>query len=938
MSMLAGAGPNGQTQPATDELKNAAFTCIGAIIEVSSSARQDKTLFQDQGTRNIADQLVYLLLESITDDSSEQVQLKASEALLQLIKAIRSRVFLASLLPRTVSSLVKALKLSTTIRRTQKVLVSNVKVLRMIIIQTLSDRVATTTDLEEERQILDNSWLKATSTQIKNALIQHEGASVRRSIEELCVVVLEECQVTLSDSMPVVLESLVVLASLPEGESAQMTCRHIVTVYPNIAEILQSNFLNWSNTLPRLMQSQNDEVKEMALRKLTVTLPLLAQTNVSTIGSQQNFLPMLIDGVSNLIQESPTKTVDMQDVDSSLDALSNTRSMSQFDFQLVLLNHEAQKSTTTQLQRLVKALRDESGNQNLVRSLTDIVAEADGATRLAALWLALEMLKDKDSFTLDDLLVSDIDSDQSTHRARQLAELHATTFESLSSVHQTESTGPDHWRFQALALEVLVLYAQSHSPDSFRSELVDTLYPVLSLLASPNSLLRSHAMTALNKLASICQYHNTQDLLIQNADYLVNSIAWKLNTYSLSPEAPQLLGMMVHLCGAEIVPYVDDLIQLIFAALDNYHGYSALVETLFSTLKKVIDVSVKQPLLAITQGQRTIPNHAKTASSISRTSDVLSDLRARKQRKVDFGRPANEPPATAPHRPWTDALDGPSFTDPAGDEDGGLTEQDSDQNLAPLKNSEEAEEHKKTKSHTLLLNIAKSTVPHMTSPSPRVRQVLLGILKDISPLLAGDENSFLPLVNNVWPVVVSRLFADEGMDEETAYNTAAAADTIAVLCTNASDFMSSRIERISEDLIRLWKQVRKSVLVEGAKGTLHESNARSQTLATTSVINLHVSNTASSELSPEKAVLAHHFTRTSKMQIFNSLVNLVAVIVGHVRLSLDTRDALIRLLLPFKARSEDIGVVLQTANADWVWLYQLRYGDNGPVSQPLTAK
>ena len=957
MSMLAGAGPNAQTEPATEELKVACFQCIYAVVKALNASQKGSDVFEDQGTRNVVDQLVYLLLEAVTESSSDQVQISASSVLLQLITSISSRVFLASLLPRTASALTKALKPSTKARRTQKVLTTNLKALHSILNATLADRVALNPSAGDEREALGESWLRATSGQVKNALIQvsklrtYDSTIVHRALEELCVMVIEECHATLADSVSAMIETLVVLSAQPDNQSARSTCRHLVIAYPEIEEMLKVSFMNWSRSLPRLMQAQDERTKQFTLQKLAATLPLLCESQSSNVTVVNNLVPLLVSGISNMIQDTSSKTYELRgDSNSTLDALVRALPAEDRRFEQFILSHESQRDTKRHLEELVNILRQSPEQLNIARWLMESVAEAEGVARLASFWLALQLLQDGNGtskhMSIDDFLTSTSSQSELTSTSSILSDVHATALPLLSSVFDESSDEEYGWQVQALAMEAVVLHAQSYSGDSYRPELIDTLYPVLSFLGSPNAMLRSHAITALDKLAHSCQYASTADLLISNVDYLVNSVAWKLNTYSLSPEAPQILRMMVHLCGAELMPYLDDLIQSIFAALDNYHGYPEWVETLFSTLKAMVDVAVKQPNLAIAQG-RDVPVHHKSASPISNTSDILDDLRARKRRKLDFGRSAEEPPSKAPQRPWTDALDGPSFSKPAEPSDeelDNMSDNEANEKLAPLKPPAEEEEQKLSKSHTLLLNIAKSTVPHLASPSPTVRHLLLDLLKDISPLLSRDENSFLPLINAIWPVIVPRLFANQTDDEETAYNIAAAADTIAVLCQNAGDFMASRIEEVIQQLVRLFRSVQGQVNTKSPSSRSKAFNGVAQPLSPSTpagkprfvasgAIDLRVVKSSNEETSlaskpnsERQMMFRPDSMRTSQGQILDSLITLLVSILGNVRLTLDTGDEIMALLMPFMHLKEGLRGALEVYNEDAVWLYDLQTG------------
>ena len=141
MTLVGAPDPKKQTDPPSEELKEASLLCIGTIVAQLTGGHDSIRMFQDLGTRSIVDQLVYLLLEAITENESDRVQAAAAEALLQLISAISNRVLLASLLPRTASSLTQVLKTSPKARRTRKVLVSYLQLLTSILRSVLADNV-----------------------------------------------------------------------------------------------------------------------------------------------------------------------------------------------------------------------------------------------------------------------------------------------------------------------------------------------------------------------------------------------------------------------------------------------------------------------------------------------------------------------------------------------------------------------------------------------------------------------------------------------------------------------------------------------------------------------------------------------------------------------------------------------------------------------------
>src|SRR5690606_22271970 len=93
--------------------------------------------------------------------------------------------------------------------------------------------------------------------------------------------------------------------------------------------------------------------------------------------------------------------------------------------------------------------------------------------------------------------------------------------------------------------------------------------------------------------------------------YMVNSVALRLNTLDISPASTQVLTMMIRLTGPRLVPFLDDVVESIFAALENYHGYPLFVESLFSVLKELVNQAVKSDTLLLEDQKHSVPVHKK---------------------------------------------------------------------------------------------------------------------------------------------------------------------------------------------------------------------------------------------------------------------------------------------------------------------------------------
>ena len=535
------------------------------------------------------------------------------------------------------------------------------------------------------------------------------------------------------------------------------------------------------------------------------------------------------------------------------------------------------------------------------------------------------------------LSFEDTPSDLSVSRPYLISELYATLLPQITSI---DTYADDYdWRLTAVAVEATIMQANQLG-QSYRPELVDTLYPLLSLLGSHNEALRQYAMTGLNLLSQACGYTSTSDMLIDNVDYLINAIGLKLNAFDVSPQAPQVLLMMLRLCGARIIPSIDDLVGSLFSALDNFHGYPRLVEMIFKVLQTIVDESKAQPQLAITLGL-TKPMPRRNAVHVSTLDDILSDLRQRKDRKRkhieedDNGESIHH----TPQKPWTSKSTTEKDINP-DENDNEISEGVEESTQQPEK------EPTLSKPHTLLLNIARATSPHLSSPSPSVRHTLLDLLISAIPLLAIHENSFLPLINDLWPSVIARLLTplannsatgstslthgtsmdgygvgatagDRGQTGEMSYNIVAAAEVVASLCREAGDFMSTRIEDLFTKL---------QALFESTRSQVEQKHTANRTVAGKGMLQLSVSSDAKRPASSTAAMVpaseGGSTTRTAQGQILAALVKLLCSILEHVRVSDDMGENIVVMLGPWVGRSEEVRRVVGLWNEDALWLLE----------------
>lgn len=851
LTIMAGGTP-GRSQFRSEELIIAAFDCIGSLCHMLEGPEPSVMIYNEIGTSTIVDQTIYVLLEEITDGASNEVQLAAANALTRLNDRITNRVVLASLLPRTVSSLTKALRPTTQIRRSYKVLSRCLHILTNLLRATLNDVDVDTAmrgghggqnnPSANTLPVLDDSWVKATASQVKVALANvvrlrnHDRADVRHSLLELCLTVVEQCPKSLSESNPMIVETIVVLAVHEDHEdkcNSYMALKHLALSSQMVLDLLKSNLHTWIIALPRVMQSNDDSAKQRGVKQIAIAFQVLSEIQEISEILDETLATSLSDSVSTAIRTTSTAPQPLPA--PSAVGFELTISQDFKAFPPVLMEHQNQRETLSELNSMISRLSAMDVSLVMTKSMLKKMQSATNDSLLAPFWLALSFLKNPSSLqsSIDDML--DLGPSFTT-RPILVEDLYAFSLPLLTDM--TIRNDSD-WRILAFSLEAIALQA-SQLGESFRPELIDALYQVLQLIGSTNPNLQHHAMTCLNVLTAACGYSDTSAMLVDNVDYLVNSVALKLNTFDISPQAPQVLLMMVRLCGASLIPYLDDLIGSIFAALDAFHGYPKLVELLFSVLGTIVDEGAKKPeMLAITgNNEKDMPvSHQKQSPrlrSVSEVTKLFTDLRERRER-IELTEDVREVLSPHPKEPWESAFKNSRVPN---------SEQEESEHGEDEATTDTREETKQlSKTHTLLLNIVKSIPPHLASPSPYLRRSLLSILTRALPILAKDEDSFLPIINDIWPSVSARItlpaslpwtstslttvnsttttttndetnatIMDENGIQEETFIMEACCTTISTMCKGSGNFMSSRIKhefpRWKKLYLRCWDRVR----------------------------------------------------------------------------------------------------------------------------------
>ncbi|KAI1432332.1 ARM repeat-containing protein [Xylaria sp. CBS 124048] len=976
LTFLIGGAPGQEKRHAVpEETELESFKALTSIVKASGSSPSGAAALVETNAIPALGHAISVVLDGITGGRTPVIQLEALSTLGALMIAIKDQTALASFLPGIVSSLSRLLSPPIALKAQNKVLERGIDILKRVLTTVLGDIKIrgllakpsdTRVDEDSEGKILSSSWLKATTAKVKLALASivklrsHVSDKVQARLGRLCIALLDECHQSLADASPILVETAMMLDA-DDGQLSmyETSLTDLARIYPELGEAIKTTVYNWVTSLPRIVQSSEEKIKYRAMRSLLKGQHFLTTLQIDSSILDDSLAASLRDTVNALVvgskpgrilSELPSDALELSGVDP-------TKQDNLVRFPPILIASDTERQTRAALVDLVSKIGSRPQRISLAGDLLSYARDSKGLGQVTSYWLAFELIKATltQSSELDEFLDFTTAIETSDGSESALQELYTHSVAILDSQAEVEDVD---WRIQALALEVTT-FAASRLQDQFRPELIDVLYPIVTFLGSTVPQLRQHAIISLNNIAAACGYPNVTELIIDNVDYMVNAVSLRLNSFEISPTSTQVLRMMIKLTGPRLIPYLDDVVASIFAALDNYHGYTLFVEGLFSVLGEVVQQGSQSSNLLLGDTSKSI-NHKKTAPKISTTNDLCAILsernerqRKRHQEELDFEKLERQP-----KRPFK----GPPVTDIADQEDEEVKEAE-----APSGEVEKPTPPK-TPTFQLLSRITSLTQHYLTSPAPTLRKSLLNLLTTVCPALASDENDFLPLVNAIWPVLIERLY-----DTET-FVVVAACEALCALCAAAGDFLSTRFktewwdngfgkwcQKVKADAARSQKRsgiqgkrnagATASVPLSNTKGQSREERGsgiiipyrtadgqlETRDARTESVGSVSGSGSGSGSSIVSEPGLGRF---AQAVQVWNAVQSLLVAIVTYVQIDEDIFDQMLPLLADaLESRNPQVHAALEAVDADSVWLFMYEHGMLAvePGSQPVMA-
>jgi hypothetical protein len=875
---------------------------------------------------------VTVLLDcAVLGDKNIELQINSLKAMITLASNVfKSGDVLAALTPGIVSAITKILSQKNGGKRNYKVLVKALDLFAVTLIKVFNDQDLNLHKKDDTipsdiKSFRTNSWLSASQSQVKISLNTfsyirtHTRTEVLSALLRFSLDLLTSSLYALGNCVSILVDNVVFIGSLKSIVDPSLVSDTLfqfgVLLKNNtfIRDSLKERMYEWISSLPRLL-SNHDESQALLILNVIVTGIKLLSSFASSSSAEIEYFELLFsttlqDALSLKITSKVLPTLlpqhnELSNIATSTDLVLSKNSGGLFkDLGLRLANDLVEIELVRALSYFGSITTSTASFENLMMQ----VQKAQSPSYKALLtWMSINFFKglvfNRGSEVDQWLLTDDGTSNEAlTKPQKDDAAIAMYTFCSdiLTTATSSLNVVKGNERFDdallCIALEGIEQVAAYMGTD-FQTELMDVLYGLVDFLGSSNSVVRATAQRAIISVARSCEYPDVRTLLVENSDYIIDTLSIKLNTLDFSVQGPVNLATLVKLSGVGIIPYLDDVIGSLFSILDNYHGYSSITSGVFQALESVVEETSKaydQKLLDdVSQGDPiTIESRFQYTSDFD---SLLKRLDA-KPEVPDFGDKdgANDDFLKHDGKPFKSEHKNVLTEVDSDDEDEDfLNFKENEVNPTTSLDNPQEQELKKWKSpvpkasYEQIQKIVGYTDRFLTHESANLRNQLLQLTATALPVLASNQELFLPSVNDIWPFVVSQL------EDTEVFILEAALKLIGLLCQYARDFMTTRVTAV-------WSKLK----------TLLPSTARSRRRAagvTISVVSKRYQRVEYPKFSSEQRIL-------------DAVLDCLALITKYTRLETTVFYDILDSVSIYLDDYKELANSLDEINSDAVW-------------------
>ncbi|XP_008054707.1 TELO2-interacting protein 1 homolog [Carlito syrichta] len=316
-----------------------------------------------------------------------------------------------------------------------------------------------------------------------------------------------------------------------------------------------------------------------------------------------------------------------------------------------------------------------------------------------------------------------------------------------------------------IQLEGIGQFAYALGKD-FRLLLMSALYPVLEKAGDQTLLISQVATGTMMDICHACGYDSLQHLINQNSDYLVNGISLNLRHLALHPHTPKVLEVMLRNSDANLLPLVVDVVQDVLATLDQFYdkraaSFVSVLHALLAALAQWFpDTGNVGQLQERSLGEERSPLHQKPATVENTAEDIerfllnyLKEKDVAAGNVLDFDNEEEE------------------LSVPPKVEENGL-HPDAEPPL-PVHIQ-------------IAMDVMERCIHLLSDKNLQIRLKVLDVLDLCVAVLQSHKNQLLPLAHRVWPSLVHRLTHDDPLAVLRAFKV------LRTLGGECGDFLRSR--------------------------------------------------------------------------------------------------------------------------------------------------
>nr|XP_006819759.1 PREDICTED: TELO2-interacting protein 1 homolog [Saccoglossus kowalevskii] len=664
------------------------------------------------------------------------------------------------------------------------------------------------------RIVRNEEWVKNTSKKL-NILINkivilrtHISWKVRIAMVEFAERLLLNCTRSLSDSVSSQLEILVGLVgddyaqvSTASQQALDRYSRsHLQTNSKTLVEILEENLHTLMTSLPRLIRTADDSQKLSTLNLVLgylKLLGLLTMTIVLFVGDKVNSLLYSASHLRRLstalIQVLELDTSDIKIVeektpfsdlpvhtgmsDSSLDVVDRTVSHHYPGRRTKYFKHFRDERIFEILMQICRLLGFHGNIQLLTDHFVDKFRESNTVRKQVTLIIneiLLGTIGDDVTASCDDVTTSCDDVTDSCDDVTASCDDVTTpsrdsrdkrNLESIVRSLLEEYISPSNWRLvtssqsevassrKSVSDRLLVLSQKTNQlslgtlnsnilqiclllegvgvfakvlGSNFNVLLIDSLYPVMEKLGDETAVISQTAYLCLIAICKSCAYSSIEDLICKNCDYLIDVISHNLRHLDWFPKSPDVLKVMLQYGNADVLPLTQDIID---------------------ELKENVEDKKE-----------------------SFTSVASFFLEYQKQKKTARGEVSDE----------EDNDDGSHDNN-----DGGCPEKDETVDEDDFSKPDVKPEQ--PLHIRVVLQVLQKCVHFLSDNNPRIRLLVLEIVKNSVLALQNHQDDLLPLVHQIWPPMIQRFVDNEQLVTIQAFHT------LCVMGSICGDFIRRRV-------------------------------------------------------------------------------------------------------------------------------------------------